>query len=284
MIIPIETEKLFISAIEEAHHLESTLGSKTKYKKGKAELAFESLREGRIEIGDPNGYTYKIDPHDDFQLSHSMVADQERYAYYVIVEPILIFPKRGAQYKNLECQIEFVGPKDQSVSVLNIFPKSEWKTVLSWGGDLGVFLKEDFEWGLATEKLELITKKAKATASVGLVDKNSLSGFIQVHPFRYNLGRMDIEAQHSNSIAMWRFDSGFSIRKQKTVSLLVLLKIPKDIKEIQIEVAAQAIVSFEWLTAQLEHVLSGLSEALQNTLSKRNSIPLQKFESWKLRF
>lgn len=275
-IIFVDTETILNSAITEANQLESQLYRK-KNKKGKAELAFESLRDGRLDIGNPNGYTYKIDSLENLHQK------QQHYSYYVIAEPILLYPKRGSQYKNLECQIEFTAPRNKSISILNIFPESQWNNVLSWGCDLGVLINGNLEWGIEIEKSELATKKVKSSMGLNIGDKNDLSGFIQVHPFKYDLGRMDIEARHSSSIAMWRFDSKTSIRADKQVSLLTLVKVPNDVKEIQIQVAAQATISYDWLTGQLGHVFHGLSETLQNAISGRAGLPLQKFESWTIK-
>ena len=54
---PIETDALLEQAIAAAGEWETPLGKK---RKGKAQLAFESLKNGKIEIGHPQVYTQRL--------------------------------------------------------------------------------------------------------------------------------------------------------------------------------------------------------------------------------
>ena len=107
-----------------------------------------------------------------------------------------------------------------------------------------------------------------------------MTSFIRVVPFEHTLGRMELEAQYSDHTAMWRLDSKAVIRAQKHTRFALMLKVPKELKEIRLRAMAQANPDFEWLTAQVRHVWKYLPEALRLMLERRETPPLQDTRFW----
>lgn len=281
----IETQKLLASAIVSSQKWEGTLGKK---KKGKAEKVFEALANGRIELGNPQAYICRLDAADferngttlSPEIAKSMQA-KDGYHFYVLRVPVLLFPARGAQYRLLESQLTFAPIQgNRAPAIQSIFPEPFWKPVLNFGGKLDLALDGNLNWGVGISANKTQLAKLDNQMAGRAATMNQLVSFIKVIPFEHTLGRMEIESQFSSKRAMWRLDSSQVIRSQKHTQLIVLLKAPKDAKQITLEGVAQAEVSFDWLTAQVEHILKRLPKAIQNIIKNRKGLPLQHFQTW----
>jgi len=114
-------------------------------------------------------------------------------------------------------------------------------------------------------------------------NQNTLSSFIRVLPFQYQLGRAEVVAQWAGGEAMWRIDSAEAIRADQHVQFVAVVKVPKEVTRIEIAGRAQAEVSFQWLTAQVRNVFQHLSRRLQELIRGPKGIALQDEQSWTLR-
>ncbi len=283
----IETAKLLAEAITSAHTWETQLGSG---RKGKAEKAFEALRNGQIKLDNPEAFIQRLRPKDfegqNIQLSPEIkksMQGKDGYGFYLMRVPILLYPGRGAQYRLLESQFTFRAINSQRpLGIQNIFPKPIWKPVLDWGGDLELALDGGLDWGANVDQIEAKIAKLGGELAGRVGNKNKLSSFIKLPAFEYTLGRMEIEAQFSASTASWRLDSKRLFRTEDRIQLVLLLKIPKEVKRIRIEAVAQAEVSFSWLTAQIEHVYERLPKTIQQIVKDEKGLPLQDFQTWSL--
>jgi hypothetical protein len=283
----VETASLLRVAIDAAYKWETPLG---KGRKGKAERAFEALDKGRLELGHPQAKTQRLRPRDFEERGLALSPEvkksmrgQEAYAFYVVPVPVLLFPGRGAQYRLLESQFTFRARRgERQPAIHSIFPEPLWKPVLNWGGRLDLALDGNLKWGAEVEQTEARIGKLSSQLAGRVGNLNQLTGFIKIVPFEHSLGRMEIEAQHSDRTAMWRLDSQRAIRGQKQTRLVVLLQAPKKASQVRLEAAAQAEVAFDWLTAQVSHVFDRLPEAIQHIIKREKGLPLQDFQTWTL--
>ncbi|MCP4346266.1 MAG: hypothetical protein GY795_12165 [Desulfobacterales bacterium] len=286
-IQPVQITNLLDETISIVKKWETPLG---KERKGKAEKAFEALRNGQIKLDNPQALIQKLSLK-DFQdhglkllpeIKKSMQG-KESYAFYLLKSPVMLYPGRGAQYRLLESRFTFdVQQGQRLLAIQNIFPKQFWKPVLDWGGSFKLALDSNLDWGAEVDQAEAEIADLGGQLSGRLGSQNQLSGFIKVAPFEYNLGRMEIEAQFSAKTAAWRLDSKEVIRNQKNVQFVILLKIPKDIPNIKVEALVQAEPSFSWLVAQIKHVFERLPQAIQQIFERRKGLSLQAFQNWKL--
>jgi hypothetical protein len=285
----IETNTLLDQAIASTQQWEAPLGGK---RKGKAQSAFESLRKGRFEIGNPQAYILRLKQKDFTEnkieltpeIKQSMTG-QDGYAFFLVPAPLLLFPGRGAQYRLLEGQLTFKAKRDSRESAIHaIFPEPLWRPVLDWGGKLYLGLDGSLQWGTEVEQTKVKIGKLSGELEGRVYNKNQVASFISLLSYQYTLGRMEIEAQFSSDTAMWRLDSKQTIRGQNHVQLVALLKVPKEVRQVRVEVAAQAEISFDWLNAQVEHVFERLPQVWQKIIKDRkgNEIPLQDFQTWEL--
>lgn len=287
-IQPVNNQPLLQNAIAAVQKWEGNLGKKGEAKK--AEAAFTALAQGRIELGHPQGHTHRVrrkafEEH-GLTLSLAIAASmkgKDGYGYYVITIPTLLYPGRGAEYRLLECQLTFTADdkKTRQPAIETIFPEKQWKPVLDWGGSLHLALNALLQWGVEGEEIEAALGSISGELTGRVANSNSLTSFIKIAPFTYSLGRMEIAAEKSSHTAMWRLDSRESIRGRDG-RFVVLLKAHKEIKQIQIEAAAQAEPSFSWLFAQVEHVFDRLPEAIQAIIRRQKGLPLQDFQTWTL--
>jgi hypothetical protein len=99
-------------------------------------------------------------------------------------------------------------------------------------------------------------------------------------PFEYSLGRMEIETTYAARTAMWRLDGSRALRSQGQIQFIVLLKAPLELRDLRMEVAVQAQPNFDWLTAQVTHIIERLPKTLHDILKKKRGLALQAFEKW----
>ncbi len=270
-----DVEKIISASIIEAHRWESELGQK---KTGKAEKAFRALQEGYIEIGGPQNFVTSV-PHKDISnISTRGSAQKRKFNYYIIQNPILLYPGRGAQYRLLEVQMKFGASKAKdNPSILNIFPANYWKPVFSWGSNFSLCLDGDFQWKIFDSSNVMFPPKSLPTV------QNKINSYIKVLPFEFEPGRMEVTSQLSSTKAMWRIDSKKIIGNQKKLSFVTVIQVPAHVRQLKLETAIQAEISFEWLAAQISHVYAKLADSisqLSEIFEKRQGLPLQSFKTW----
>ncbi len=281
----LNTLELLDQAIQEAKKWEASLGRKTR---GSAAGAFEALKNGKLDIQNPQAYIERLRPRDfeaqGVTLSPALkrsLSGPDGYAFYQMAAPLLLHPGRGSQYNLFESQFAFDVPRGQrEAAIYSIFPQAEWKPVLDWSGSLHLGLDGNLEWGAGVEKTEVELAKLSGALTGRVHNVNQMTGFIKIVPFEHSLGRMDISASHTAQTAAWRLDGQRAIRSQGQMKFVLLLKVPVELTSLRLEVAAQAEPDFDWLTARVEHVLERLPQALRDIFRKRRGLPLQVFEKW----
>jgi len=287
IIQPANTDEILNEAIAVAGKWETPLG---KGGQGKARQAFAALKQGKIELGSPQAYLHRLRRQEFAAHNVPLSPEIERslsgpagYHYYVLPVPVLLFPYRGAQYRLLESQLEFkLESGRRPLAIQNIFPEPFWKPVLDWGGQLNLALDGSLNWGAEVEQTAVKLDKLSAQLQAVVKNASQLAGFIKVIPFDHTLGRMEIEAQHASTTAMWRFDSRQVIRARRQVQLITLLRVPKEVEQIRIEAAAQAEPDFDWLAAQVTHVFERLPVVIKQIIDRRRGLPLQDFQIWQI--
>ncbi len=284
---PVKTTQLLDEAISTARRWETPLG---KAKKGKAEEAFEKLKNGQLQMDNPQALIQRLRAKDFEAQKLALLPDiknsmggKDGYAFYLLSVPVLLFPEKGAQYRLLESLFTFEAQEEQRpLGIHNIFPTPFWKPVLDLGGSLNLALDGGLEWGAEVDLAESKIAKLGGQLTARVQNKNQLTSFLKILLFEHSLGKMEIEAQYSAGTAMWRLDSKKAIRSQKHVRFVMLLKVPKEVEQIQLQAALQAEVDFGWLTAEVSHVFERLPQAIRQIIKREKGLPLQDFQNWTL--
>jgi hypothetical protein len=294
LITPVDMDVLdavLDEAIGKAEYWESSLTKGTK--KGKAQLALEALRNGKVELANPAADIACLHPgmFEGKQLAELQeeVVFPEGYHYYVIPVPVILWPERGAEYRLVECQLTFdaQGADDVAVAVQRVFPEPAWKSVLAYGAQAHLGLDGALKWGVEIKDIELQTEKFDAALSARVTPDLGAAGFVKIFPFTFTLGRAEIEAQFGGGQALWRLDCEDVIREHQQVRFVVILKVPQAVEAIELQAVAQAEVNYHWLIAQVEHIFDRLPEALRERLrgggaDKEKKVVLQDDKHWTL--
>ncbi len=283
-----ELDDLLSEAIVTAENWEGKLGVKGP---SPAADAFRALKEGKLSLGSPESslHVLRAKELEDKGITvesyiREEMHDPKGWDYILLNLPVLLFPGRGAEYNLVESAlaVEATRAAGRQPAIHAVFPEAKWKTVLEWGGQMELALDGGLTWGaeLSQAGLDLGTLGGDLKGRVG--NQNSLSSFIHVLPFRYELGRAEIEAQWAGGEAMWRIDSAEAIRGNKHVQFVAVVKVPKEVERIKVAGRAQAEVSFQWLTTQVRNVFEHLSLKLQELLRQRKGVALQDAQAWTL--
>ncbi|MBK8987470.1 MAG: hypothetical protein IPM39_15565 [Chloroflexi bacterium] len=237
--------------------------------------ALDSLRKTRVLFGNPRANLVALTPdqlHGSGLELTSIQKDQfaGKYDFYYLTITVDMQPRPGAHFKSLTCKLSF-GPKGQEEPIVqSIFPQTNWKSVMEWGGGMTLGLDADLKWKVgvdATKLSELSGQMPELKAN--LENKNEMKSHIVLRDFSYDLGRFEIAAfGEDNSECYWYIQNA-DLQKVLTVKFGVVFKVPKGTKSVTLEGLAWAEPSMHWLIEHVRNVFADLSEKLQNLLRRR---------------
>ena len=248
--------------------------------------ALQGLRETKVTFGNPTNdlirLTKKRFDKAGVKLSkiqkHQM---REQFDFYYMTLTASLRPKRGAQFSRVECALDF-GPKGAGEPIVQtIFPKSEWKEVLNWGGSMNLALNGNLEWAAEVDVPDLsmladLPQKVKANVA----NKNELKAFITVPDFSFKLGRAEIVATgKGNAECFWRIEKP-ELQQAQTVQFGVVFKVPQGTTTIELTGLLAADPDIKWLVANVRNVIEDLSDKLQTLLRRKERLPIGDHEKW----
>ncbi len=278
MINQSEVNALLDEAIEVAAKWEGNLAPGDT-DRGKGENALRSLKEGKIALENPQA---------DIKLLPEASND---YKYYAIPVPVILWPGRGAEYRLVECGLEFEvleDTVDDAIAIQRIFPEPVWKPVLALGGCTHLAVDNALEWGIELKGVELQLEELEVALRTRVAQDITAAGFVKIFPFDFTLGRADIVAQGAGKQALWRLDSEQVIREQQQVRFVVLLKTPLTLNCIRLRAVTYAEVNYSWLVMHVRHLWNYFSTAFQDWVETRGQDPqkrigLQDIQEWDLK-
>lgn len=287
----VETKNIVEKLLAEVTSWESTLSGGTKF--GLAASTLQSLRETKISFGNPIDNLILLTPElfEEVGVQLSEVRRRQMaqdFNFYYMTVAVSLQPKRGTEFRLVECALTF-GPQGEGEPIVEaIFPKSEWRKVLGWGGKMDLALDGNLEWragisGPSIEDIENLLGRAK----LQVANKNELAARIVIADYLFSLGRAEIAATgEGNSQCFWRIEQP-TLQEMQTVQFGVVFKVPKDRTTIELTGLVAAEPSMSWLVANLSDVIEGLSDNLRDLLGRldsrrtgRERLPIGDFEKW----
>ena len=260
---------------------------------GKGGEALQGLKETEVTFGNPTNNLIRLNEklfsNIGIQLSEiHKIQMRDQFDFYYMTLSVSMKPKRGAQFTRVECELEFKDGGLKEPIIQTMFPKSEWREVLSWGVGMNLALNGDLEWGVGIDLAEegninILPDDIKAR----IFNKNELNAFVAAPNYSYKLGHSEIVATgEGNSICFWRIEKP-ELQMSQTVQFSIVFKVPKKTKSINLTGIVAAEVNINWLVAQIRNVLEDLSDKLQNLFRKEDDerkgwerLPLGDQESW----
>lgn len=237
---------------------------------------FDDLNASRITFGFPQDRLIQLTP--DLLTSLGIQLDpiqtiqmNTQFDFYYMSLAVSLFPKRSNLFKIVECRLEFRGIDGKAAIVQSLFPQSQWKTVLEWGGNLSLGLNSNLDWdiGVDGDKLSEVSSLA-GVPTANLTTKNELGSRILVPDYSFNVGRAEITATgKGNDHCQWRLRQP-DLQQSQTVDFIVIFKVPKGTQAIELEGKVIGEADMDVLVAEVEDVFGELSDKFKNMFSKKD--------------
>jgi hypothetical protein len=196
--------------------------------------------------------------------------------------PVFLSQMENMPFSKLELAIEFnpadTGPR-RPTSVL-IFPDKKIKQLARFEQGVSLKVGENFELEVAALKMDVQAGAAKAKGKVG-VDLGASGGFnLALGPFTYDLKKLELEhTDIGNSKVFWKVFSTKYLHEQRP-TFIVVLQVPREVKELKVAAAMQAYHQFDVGAAGLGQALKVFRDKLANFF--RKGAPLQDTTVWDL--
>ncbi len=253
---------------------ESTLTAGTKL--GMGSDALKSLRETKVTFGNPRNdlirLTKKLFDNVGVELTEIHKRQmRDQFDFYYMTLTVSMQPGRGAQFTRVECKLDF-GPKGTGEPIVQaIFPKSEWREVLSWGGGMNLALNGNLELGAEVRLPDAVRIENLPTPMrANIANKDELKAFIVVRNYSFKLGRSEIVATgEGSSECYWRIETP-NLQETQTLQFGVVFKVPKGTTSIELTGLVAAEPCMNWLVANVRDVFEDLSNKLQDLLRRKD--------------
>jgi hypothetical protein len=281
--------------LTEVESLEQNLGVKGPEKPGTQ--AIQNFRLTEIRLGDPRDRLTHLTPQLfeglGFQLD-LITQDQmkKRFHFYYMTLSVSLQATGGVQFSELSSALD-LGPKGKKQPIVaSIFPTSEWKDVIGFGGGMKIGLDGSLAFKAGVDltpamKTALAALAPEAQAKIG--SENQMKAFIEMPDFSYKSGRSEIVATGpGDSRCSWEITKP-SIKQLHTLQFGLVFKVPQTVRKIDLVGEAAAEISYPWLVAQLDQVWDRLGDAFKRILASPDAerkeaerLRLHPTENWTL--
>ena len=200
-----------------------------------------------------------------------------RYDFYYVKIPITIFPKGGWVFEHLECRISMNPnrPASERPLAYQIFPNSQWETVVQAKQELSVGLDENFSFRTPKLPLEIVTQGA-VSADIQL-DTNAGARFL-LGPFNYIVRRPKIQTAGIGDVeVIWRLE-GEEYFQEEPVNLGLVIQVPQGTERVDIAGVLEANKNFQKLTTDIKKLMRFLRQRTQNFF--KQGAPIQRDHPW----
>jgi len=252
--------------------------------------ALQGLRETKVSFGNPRNdlirLTKKLFDPVGVELTELRRRQmRDRFDFYYMTLTVSLRPRRGAQFTRVECALDF-GPKGADEPIVQaIFPQSEWKQVLSWGGGMNLALNGNLDWMAQIDVPGAVNlKDLPAHIRAHIADKSELAAFVAVPDFSFKLGRTEIVATgQGNSECFWRIETP-GLKETQTIQFGVVFCVPKGTASIELKGLVAAEPSMSWLVTNVRDVFEDLNDKLRTPLRRRGKerLPIGDHEKWRI--
>ncbi len=268
-------DSLLADLFQEVQKWEGTLAGGTELAMGAATV--EGLFQTKVQFGTPRSNLTLLTPalFKDVGVTLNSLQKQQmqdQFDFYYMTVPVIMRPKRGAQFKVLCCELNF-GPKGKDEPIVHtIFPQSKWRTVMNWGGGMSLGLNGNLEWQVGVDA----TQAAKITELPGdlqanVANKNDLQASIVIPSYNYEVGRFDIAAAGEGSSECYWYIQDPDLQKMLSVEFGVVFKVFKHVQVVTLRGVTWAEPSMNWLIANIRDVVSDLGDKLKALLRQKDA-------------
>ena len=287
-----DAQQLLDQLFSEVTAEEGMMSGGTKLKLGPGGEALQALRETKVAFGNPINNLIRLTPKLFTEVGVELTEIRKRqmrkeFDFYYLTLTLSLQPRRGAKFVRLECSLDFAPKGINEPIVQTIFPTSEWKEVLNWGGGMKLGLGSNLDFHSEVNLPSTYIEQLPGHVMAKIATENTLKGFITIPDYSFKLGRADIVATgEGNSHCFWRIEKP-DLQEVQTVQLGVVFKVPKGTTSIELTGLLAAEPSINWLTGHVRNVFEYLSENMQALLRRRQQerngierLPIGDHEKW----
>jgi hypothetical protein len=241
------------------------------------------------DVAEFAGYpdVYKITEKDflkaKFTVPASFTQMTHDYNFYWLFFPVVLFPGYDWAFNRLEMEIKMrsadPAPHMQPTAY-QILPNQAFQTLVKANTHLEVSLGENFEFSAKVPTLAANAGALAGAVGAGVDVKAAAGAGMVLGPFEYTIKRAKI--QHTTTGAervFWRLD-GAEFFQDDAPPIVIVARIPKAVKEVQVDARMYAYRYFNTAAAGLQSAIRSLPKALR--LFFEGNMPVGKSASWDL--
>lgn len=206
----------------------------------------------------------------------------QQYNFYWVRFPIILAPLDNMPFYKLDCAVEFnpgIADGHLRPKARMILPERKFQKLLELKDNIELHIGENFEFEAATPEIDLQTPAGpKVKASAGVTAKAAGNLGLIAGPFVYSVKKAQINHSGIGSEKVfWKLD-GAEFFQEDEPTLIVVLQVPKEVKQVRIAAALQAYHHFNLWAASLSSVIDYFGKRLANFF--RQGAPIRDEQMW----
>jgi hypothetical protein len=235
--------------------------------------AVAALRQTRVWFGNPRSELVRLTPalFKKLGLELDPILKQQighTFDFYYLTLAVNMQPGDGVQFARLVCYLD-LGPKGPDEPIVHtLWPTSEWKEVLNWGGAMKLGLSTGLDWRVEAGLPASMRGALPGDIQAKLANENQLQAFIAIPDYRFGLGRVELAATGKDSAEVFWDVQKPELKQAQSVKFGVVFKVPPGTERVTLEARAWVEPSFPWLVARLGNVFGQLGSAWQSLFDK----------------
>jgi len=192
--------------------------------------------------------------------------------FYWLRIPLLLKPLDHLPFVKLKCGIEFLTEGARPVAQI-VLPDKKFRKLLELSDQLQLAVTESFD-------LDVTQRVAGAAGAAGGHVAASAGGqlALELGPFRYRLMRAEVDHSGTgNHKVFWSITGAERVHEEEP-TLLVVMRVPKQARQVKVAAALQAYHEFRLLTASLGELVEYLAERFKRFF--RAGAPVEAKRVW----
>jgi hypothetical protein len=175
-------------------------------------------------------------------------------------------------FVKLKCGIEFLAEGARPVAQI-VLPDKKFRKLLELSDQFKLDVTESFELDVAQR---IAGPSGHAAGHVGAGAEAKLA--LEIGPFHYRLMRAEIDHSGSGSHKVFWSITGAEHVHEEEPTLLVVIRVPKQTRQVRVAAALQAYHSFRPLTASLGDLIEYVAGRLKRFF--RAGAPVEAKRVW----
>jgi hypothetical protein len=205
----------------------------------------------------------------------------QAFNFYWVYFPIALFPKHNWGFNRLDIGVKF--NPDEPIQHLRpkayqILPEKKFQTLIETSMHLEVHIDENFEFNAQAKIPHVNLGPAGGKLDAGVNAKVAGGLGSVVGPFVYRMKRAKIDhTPIGMEQVFWRLD-GTEYFQDDDPPLIVILQVPKEIREVKLAAALRAFRYFNRASASFQQAVRELPLRVQTFITQ--GMPVDRKKAW----